>query len=144
MLTYAQFLTEALDQKAAIAKLAHIHKTHRFGYSQYGYIPIAAIFGRKAQYPPMQGWNDLTVHREKVGGIKLEPVPVDKLIPTQDGVELSGVERFIKLNPNKWNENEPVRVVNKKGRLYVMDGHHRSAAAILMGYPTVPAEVMNV
>jgi hypothetical protein len=142
-LTFAQMLTEEVDQKTALARLKQLYKTFR-GY-RTGYVRIEGIFGREEEWPPAQEWNDTVTYRKKVGGIKLQPVPVKNLIPTQGVVEVSRVELFIKQNPNRWNDShEVVRIVSRKGKLYVMDGHHRTSAAILMGYPTVPAELQPI
>ena len=141
MLRYAQFLAEVLDQKAALAKLTALADEEYSVWSP-NVIPCEAIFHWDADNPPAQNWNDTVTYRKKVGGVKLQNIPVNKLIPTQDGVTVSGITRFIKQNPNRWNEgDEIVRIVAKAGRFYVMDGHHRCAAAILMGYTTVPAEL---
>ena len=144
-LTFAQILNEATDQKTAIAKLKAISKAHKMRYTSYGYVGTEWIFNHDPEDPPSQRWNDNVTYREKVGGVKIQQIPVDKLIPTQTGVKLGGVEYYIKMNPNRWNDKfEVVRVVLNQGRFYVMDGHHRSAAAILMGYPTVPGELQPV
>ena len=114
-------------------------------YTQYGYVGTEWIFNYEAEDPPSQKWNDNVTYREKVGGVHIQQVPVDKLIPTQTGVKVDGVEYYIKMNPNRWNDKyEVVRVVSSRGKLYVMDGHHRTSAAILMGYPTVPAELQPI
>lgn len=145
MLRFHQFLTEATDQKAAIGRLKQISKAHRWRYTSQGYVDTRWIFGHAPEDPPSQRWNDNVTYREKVGGLKIQQIPVDKLIPTQTGVKLDGVEYYINMNPNRWNDKyEVVRIVANKGKMYVMDGHHRVAAAILMGYSTVPGELQPI
>ena len=141
-LSYGQMLTEAVDQKTAITKLTNLAKEYYDTFSNGRTIDVEHIFHWEADNPPPQHWNDLVVYRQKVGGVKITNVPVNKLTPTQNGVTVDGVKKFIKQNPSRWNAgDEPVRVVWFRGKFFVMDGHHRCAAAILMGYPTVPCEL---
>jgi hypothetical protein len=143
MLRYAQFFTEAVDQKTAFARIDQIAKLPHDPFFRGGTLNNEYIFAHEPDNPPMSRWNDVVSHRERVGGLKLQHVPVNKLIPTQDGVTITLLKRLIKANPARWNENkeEVVSVVKQGERYYVMDGTHRCAAAILMGYPTIEAEV---
>lgn len=141
MLSFTQLFTEAVDQKAALARLHGIAKDTTFSYGNS--IDVDYIFKRPMAELPAHEWSDVIVHRDRVGGIRMHNVPVNLLIPTQPGVSVSGIERFIKTNPNRWNDDKEdvLSIFFKAGKLYVGGGHHRVAAAILMGYATVPAEI---
>lgn len=139
MKRYAEFLVEAVDAKAAIAKLRALPQWN-------GSVDIEEILPQEVDNPPAHGWNDITKHRERVGGIKIQNIPVRKLIPTQPYVSAGGVERYMKRPQSQWNDNKEdvLNVLWKAGKFYIGGGHHRAAAAILMGYPTVPAEITEL
>ena len=144
MLNYHQFLTEAVDQKSALARLQALAKDADFSYGKG--IDVNYIFQRPMDNPPGHEWSDIVNHRNHVGGVQLRNVPVDLLIPTQPGVTPKSVAHFIKINPNRWNDDKEdiVNILLKDGKLYVAGGHHRVAAALLMGYRTIPAEIIGL
>lgn len=147
MLSFRQFLlSEAVDQKTAIAKLRQLAKDHYDSFTKGESIDVETIFHEPVDNPPTHGWSDIVKARQKAGGIKLQDVPVKKLIPTQNYVSVGGVEQYIKRPQSQWNTNKEdiLNVMVHRGRYYVLGGHHRSAAAILMGYSTVPAEITTL
>ncbi|AEA46131.1 CBS domain-containing ParB/RepB/Spo0J family partition protein [Archaeoglobus veneficus] len=83
---------------------------------------------------------------EKVHGVNIEvergKVEVDRLIPTQTKVfadELKG--RIYELRRGL---AEPIVVIKKGGRLYLVDGHHRVVAAKKIGVKTLDAYILKV
>ena len=144
MLNYHQFLTEAVDQKSALSRLQALAKDAELSYGKG--IDANYIFQRPMDNPPPHKWSDIVNHRNLVGGIQLRNVPVDLLIPTQPLVIPKSVAHFIKINPSRWNNDKEdiVNILLKDGKLYVGGGHHRVAAALLMGYKTIPAEIIGL
>ena len=83
---------------------------------------------------------------EKIHGIKISvergKVRVDRLIPTQTKVyadELKG-----RIHELRRGLAEPVVVIRKDSRLYLVDGHHRAVAAFRIGLRELEAYVLNV
>ncbi len=83
---------------------------------------------------------------EKVHGVKAtvtrEKVEIAKLIPTQSKIyadELRG-----RIHELKRGLAEPIVVVKKDSRLYLVDGHHRVVAASKLGLKELDAYVISV
>lgn len=83
---------------------------------------------------------------EKVHGVKIylrrSEIEVDRLIPTQTKVfadELKG-----RVYEIRRGLAEPILVIKKGKRLYLIDGHHRVVAAKRMGMRSLEAYVLNV
>ncbi|MDI9610905.1 MAG: CBS domain-containing protein [Archaeoglobales archaeon] len=83
---------------------------------------------------------------EKVHGVKTEvhvgKVEVSKLIPTQSKVyadELKG-----RIHEIKRGLAEPVIVIKKDSRFFLVDGHHRAIAALRLGIEKLDAYIIEV
>ncbi|MEM4156619.1 MAG: ParB N-terminal domain-containing protein, partial [Archaeoglobaceae archaeon] len=83
---------------------------------------------------------------EKVHGVKTEvhvgKVEVSKLIPTQSKVyadELKG-----RIHEIRRGLAEPVIVIKKDSRFFLVDGHHRAIAALRLGIEKLDAYIIEV
>ncbi len=83
---------------------------------------------------------------EKIHGIKVGvergKVKIDHLIPTQTKVyadELNG-----RIHELRRGLAEPIVVVKKDNRLYLIDGHHRAVAALKIGVKELDAYILKV
>jgi len=79
--------------------------------------------------------------------IVLRSVNPKSLIGRQGPAEMTGsrVERFKKaMKANGYGSFPPIEAANAEGRLIILDGHHRAAAAARAGLPEVPVNVRNV
>ncbi|MCS7118973.1 MAG: CBS domain-containing protein [Archaeoglobaceae archaeon] len=83
---------------------------------------------------------------EKVHGVKVEvqrsKVEISKLIPTQSKVyadELRG-----RIHEIKRGLAEPVIVIKKDSRFFLVDGHHRAVAALKLGIEELDAYIISV
>ena len=68
-------------------------------------------------------------------------------MPRQGPTEMTGskVERFKKaMKTDGYGNFPPIDVANAEGRLIIVDGHHRAAAAARAGLREVPVNVRNV
>jgi ParB-like nuclease family protein len=64
--------------------------------------------------------------------------PVLKIYPTQAGAFIDKIRKDILTG----KLSKPVLLWRHKGRLYLLDGHHRVAAAVLLGIERLPALVV--
>ena len=104
-------------------------------------VPCEKVFRRAIDYREAAkrgvGWNTA---RPKMPG-RVRPVILLTLISTQQGLTTKIVADIIQ--KHAWDSaGEPPVVVNVAGRLYLLDGHHRVAAAILAGERQIDAEVV--
>ncbi|MEM4472218.1 MAG: CBS domain-containing protein [Archaeoglobaceae archaeon] len=83
---------------------------------------------------------------EKVHGVKVEvmrgKVSISKLIPTQSKVyadELRG-----RIHEIKRGLAEPIIVIKKDSRFFLVDGHHRAVAAMKLGIEELDAYIISV
>jgi IMP dehydrogenase len=83
---------------------------------------------------------------EKIHGINVEiergKVEIDRLIPTQTKVyadELKG-----RIHELRRGLAEPIVVIKKDRRLYLVDGHHRAVAALKIGVKDLDAYILKV
>ncbi len=83
---------------------------------------------------------------EKIHGVRIDvrrdKVRVDRLIPTQTKVyadELKG-----RIHELRRGLAEPVVVIKKDSRLYLVDGHHRAVAAFRIGLRELEAYILHV
>lgn len=125
------------EAKQALAALP------RAWHSQ-GQVDLDSLFD--TDIPPV----DLDVFRGAIADGKASSalVPLDRnLIATQGTVRASKVESLLDTTADKWNLTDPkssvlVAVVN--GKRYLIDGHHRAAAAALLGRPAIRASVIDL
>lgn len=61
---------------------------------------------------------------------KYEYVSVDKIHPTQEYIGANNLKAIASIN---FDSNEVPYGVQRNGNIYIIDGHHRAAAAILKG-----------
>lgn len=81
------------------------------------------------------------IHSIKVT-IERGRVKIDRLIPTQTKVyadELKG-----RIHELRRGLAEPIVVIKKDNRLYLVDGHHRAIAALRIGIKELEAYILNV
>ncbi len=83
---------------------------------------------------------------EKIHGVRItvgrDKVEIDRLIPTQTKVyadELKG-----RIHELRKGLAEPIVVIRKDNRLYLVDGHHRAVAALRIGVKELDAYILNV
>ncbi len=83
---------------------------------------------------------------EKIHGVRItvgrDKVEIDRLIPTQTKVyadELKG-----RIHELRKGLAEPIVVIKKDNRLYLVDGHHRAVAALRIGVKELDAYILNV
>ncbi len=83
---------------------------------------------------------------EKIHGVKIEiergKIEVDRLIPTQTRIyadELRG-----RIHELKKGLAEPIVVVKKDNRYYLVDGHHRAVASLKIGQKELDAYILKV
>ncbi|MGL6339253.1 MAG: ParB/RepB/Spo0J family partition protein, partial [Waterburya sp.] len=70
-----------------------------------------------------------------------------QLISRQTKSEMTpnNVERLRKkIRKNGFDRNQPIEVVDVKGKLIIRDGHHRTEAAIREKLPSVPVRIYKV
>lgn len=70
-----------------------------------------------------------------------------QLISRQTKSEMTpnNVERLRKkIRKNGFDRNQPIEVVDVKGKLIISDGHHRTEAAIREKLPSVPVRIYKV
>lgn len=126
----------ALNEAAAggLSKLADISDGQLF-------IACEKVFKRAIDYREAAkrgvSWDTA---RPKMPG-RVRPVILSTLISTQLGLTVKSVGNIIR--ERGWNSSlHPPVVVNIASRLYLLDGHHRCAAAILAGERQIEAEVV--
>lgn len=61
---------------------------------------------------------------------KYEYVSVDKIHPTQEYIGTNNLKAIASIN---FDSNEVPYGVQRNGNIYIIDGHHRAAVAILKG-----------
>jgi len=83
---------------------------------------------------------------EKIHGVRISvergKVKIDRLIPTQTKVyadELNG-----RIHELRRGLAEPIVVIKKDNRLYLIDGHHRAVAALKIGVKELDAYILKV
>jgi hypothetical protein len=65
----------------------------------------------------------------------ISQVNITTLIPTQRGVFVHKIKKDIKSG----KLDKPILLWQHRGKLYILDGHHRCAAALLLGTPFLRA-----
>ena len=71
-------------------------------------------------------------------------VPTDELIATQPVVKANVIKGAINKPLAVWSKQETPLFVYKDNKYYVFDGHHRVAAAILLGLSHVTGQVVDL
>jgi len=128
------FVTLAESVELGMAKLSEISRGRLD-------VPCDQVFKRAIDYREAAkrgiSWDTA---RPKMPG-RVRPVFLQTLISTQQGLTTKNVRDIIE--KHAWDSaGEPPVVVNVAGRLYLLDGHHRVAAAILAGERQIDAEVV--
>jgi hypothetical protein len=108
-------------------------------------VPNVDVMHDRMRVWPVVGRTDPKVYERRRGETfvlwPVETVPVADLTATQpwvNGPRVAALEPVLNLTEH------PVSVIRSTEGLYLMDGHHRVAAAIARGYTTIPAHTMEV
>jgi len=75
--------------------------------------------------------------------LPLENINANKLVASQEWLNVSTVKYFIK-NPNKisTDNSDTPSIIEYNGNYWIKDGHHRLAAAIILGNNKIKARVL--
>lgn len=72
----------------------------------------------------------------------IETVPVNKIIPQQEMVQKNKLQSILD-NGTKLNNYNDVTFAKTKNKYYLIDGHHRVSAKILLGNTSVKGHVFD-
>ncbi|WP_233789000.1 VENN motif pre-toxin domain-containing protein [Dickeya zeae] len=89
-----------------------------------------------------QKWRDYIVTSNSVKEVEL-----GNLLGTQSKNEVSGsdIKRYADdMKKNGFDQSQPIDVVMVNGKMIIIDGHHRAAAAKLAGIKTIPVRINEV
>lgn len=137
MQSFAEFLLIE-DKVEAILRLAHTGS----GTMPTGYRPAADFFVQPVA--PVQVCRDMQVladeeRRGRLTGFRRAAINPRLLVPTQPSLNATQVADFLRRVIKT-----PVVVGRMGGKLYCIDGHHRAAAALAMGYSSIVADVLDL
>lgn len=142
----AQHLRESAAQDQAVNKLKKLADSYGWPVPGGRAIHTMRVFAfPPVDFPPELKWDTIIKYRAVWGGVHLVDVPVKKLVPCQESVTVKGVIKYIEMPVSKWNDDpdDVASVVENKGKFYVAGGHHRTAAAILLGLTNLRAELIS-
>lgn len=74
----------------------------------------------------------------------IKDVPVDELLATQPVVKANKIQTILDTPPVLWSKQDVPLFAYKDNKYYIFDGHHRVAAAILLGMSTVSGQVVDL
>lgn len=116
-------------------------------------LPCSSIF-KKTTKNLSFGWGDVCkvlgisdgfkVPQRPVSPESVKAVPVDSLVATQPTLFADIVERKIASPMDLWSPHEIPLFVEQHGKLYIFDGHHRVAAALLLKLDTIPGQIVKL
>lgn len=89
-----------------------------------------------------QNWRDYIVTSDSVKDVEL-----GNLLGTQSRSEVSGsdIKRYADdMKKNGFDQSQPIDVVMVNGKMIIIDGHHRAAAAKLAGIKNIPVRINEV
>ena len=87
------------------------------------------------------------VAKKAIDGVVKSEVAPQTLLSRQSSSEMTGsqVKRLAKdMKANGFDATKPIQVANADGKSVILDGHHRTAAAIKAGIKKVPIETRTV
>ena len=102
-----------------------------------GYVPAIDVFGVEAtpdEQKVAQAYVDL---RSRYTDLLFQELDPASLIPTQHTLLRADVEKF------RGGLTTGILVLRKDGLLFIVDGHHRAAAAVLDGDPAIIGQVID-
>jgi hypothetical protein len=82
---------------------------------------------------------DKVIKDEAESSLPIESISVEQIIPTQKNLTIPNLEK----TKGVTNSKEEILLVEKDGKFYVIDGHHRIANQILNGDKTISARVFR-
>lgn len=134
MQSFKDFLTEATSKSAALAALAQRAKNH-VGDD----LPVDRIFVQTPHVlklgatgknrPPT--WDDYHTWRRNGGKSRTASLSPKLFHPTQTTVSVSRIASIIQ-SYGTWYNDEDITVIVRDGKHFLIDGHHRSSAALCM------------
>ena len=134
MLSFTDFLIEkSLDKVDALLRL-----DPAVGL-QPGYLPVTPFLGPRASASVCQQALHL------LDRVKTHDAPVPSRVtvnlrslqPTQHTIYLPDVKDIAR----KQNFEKPIAIFRSNGHLYILNGHHRAAAAALVQRPSITADL---
>lgn len=70
--------------------------------------------------------------------------PIDKIYPHQELLSVNKIKDIIENGALKINDFEDIFLIYKDNKYYVIDGHHRIAAQILIGKKDIEAKIYSL
>ena len=129
-----------MAKEIMVAKEGRVNPVNAVQGDGNGIVDASEVFGKKPQ-PRMQGkLHDMMYSGHTTSVDDEVSVSTYDLIPTQNKVWVSQVDRY--RIPRKFDD-EPI-VAAYKGKSYVIDGHHRIAAAIRRGEKNIKVKRYNL
>lgn len=85
---------------------------------------------------------DDVIENKKESDLPTETINIGDIVPTQKNLTINNLQETSSIK-NLQDGKDPVILVKKDGKYFVVDGHHRIANAILKGKRSVEAKVFN-
>lgn len=106
---------------------------------QPGYLSVVPFLGKYANEATTQQCYAFLdrIEKKEIPLAPVRTVTVQDLIPTQYTLEGEDVMDIMRNQAF----DKPIWVLKMRGRYYILDGHHRAAAAASLKRPTIPAHV---
>lgn len=133
----SQGLIKNIVDQATYKKL--MQKTAKDGYQDRA--PVGEIFLNEFSQPSSELEKLYSLALKDGVGLQRVMVPVDQLVPTQRMVKYDNLK---KVNKDSLGSDDPVSGVFDGDRVYLTDGHHRAANAILEGKGEVEVELFSL
>lgn len=134
--------TEHLLVEASLHKVDALLRMHPSQGMQPGYVHVNALLGPRANDQICKRALALLddVKAKRITPTTLTRIDVDTLIPTQYALYADDVKDIIR----KRALDTPIDAMKYQGRMYVLNGHHRAAAASALLAPSILARVYEV
>ncbi len=134
MQSFARFLREASADKPETLLRMPLDVTHA---DKVGYVAAVDIFGVQStsdEHKAAQAYADDQRRYKDLPFTDLDP---KSLIPTQHTLLSADVEKF------RGGATAGILVLKMNGMLFIVDGHHRAAAAVLDGDVSILGRVID-
>ena len=107
-------------------------------------VPAKNVFSNDVENltKEQRGNADNFIGTEKENELPIETISIKDIVPTQKNLTIPNLEEVSKIKYGT-KINEPIILIKKDGKYYVVDGHHRIANEILKGNTNVEAKVYN-
>jgi hypothetical protein len=137
MRTFAEYLIEA-----SLHKVDALLRMHPGQGMQPGYVHVNTLLGPRANDQVCKRALALLddVKAKRITPTTLTHVPVQTLIPTQYALYAADVKDIIQ----KRAIHTPIDTMKYQGRTFILNGHHRAAAASALLAPSILARVYEV